>query len=187
MQGPVGRVQTLEFLNIKVSPYSVKWWNTGEGQRNISTLSLTSTIDGTGWLSPHSDRFTPREETLVHILQEVEWASGRVWRVPTGVEPQTVRPVAIRYTDSELPAAESWRVRNFWVGGRLLLTSAAGPKFMELFEVIKSTCSWALYIGQEDSFTLKVVRTILFTWDYHRFIETGIFPFCTKHFNAYRK
>jgi len=78
MQGPVGPVQTLEFLNIKVSPYSVKWWNTGEGQRNISTLSLTSTIDGTGWLSPHSDRFTPREETLVHILQEVEWASGRV-------------------------------------------------------------------------------------------------------------
>jgi len=138
----------------------MKWWNTGEGQRRVSTLSLTSTLDGAGWLTPHSGRFTPREENLVHILQEAEWASGPVWRVrkiwlPTGFEPQTVHPVAIRYTDSAIPTAESWMVRKFWVGGRLLLTSAEGPKFLELFAVIKSTCSWALYIGQEDGFNFN--------------------------------
>ena len=110
--GPSRVCSNSEFHNIKVWPYSTKWWNTGEGQRRVSTLSLTSTIDGTGWLTPHSGHFTPREESLVHILQEAEWASGPVWwvqkiLVPTGFEPQTVRPVAIRYTDSDIPAAES--------------------------------------------------------------------------------
>jgi hypothetical protein len=128
----------------------MKWWNTGEGQRRVSTLSLTYTLDGVGWLTPHSGRFTPCEETLVHIIQEAEWVSGPVWRVweiwlPTGFEPQTARPVAIRCTGSATPDAGSWRMMKFWVGGRLLLTSAEGPKFLELFEVIKSTCSWTLY------------------------------------------
>jgi len=72
-------------------------------------------------------------------------------------------------------------MRKFWV-----VTSAEGPKFLELFEVIKSTCSWALY-WPGDGFDLKVFRNILFSWDFHRFIETDIFLFCTKHFNVYKK
>lgn len=169
----------------------MKWRNTGEGQRRVSTLSLTSTLEGAGWVRPHSGRFNPVKKPLAHILQEAEWASGSVWRVrkmwlPTGFEPHTVSPVAIHYTDSSIPAAGSWRVGKFWVDGRLLLTSAEEPKFLELFEVIKSTCLWALYIGQEEGFNLTVLRTVLFAWDYNRFIETDIFPFCTKRFNAYR-
>jgi hypothetical protein len=92
----------------------MKWVNTGEGQRRVSTPTLTSTLDGAEWLTPHSGRFNPPpgEKPPIRILQEAEWVSGPVWRVrkiwlPTEFEPQTVRPVAIRYTDSDIPAAES--------------------------------------------------------------------------------
>ena len=60
-----------------------------KAQRFSSTLSLTSALDGGGWLTPRPCRFTPEKGT-VPIVQEAEWASGPVWmgaenRTPTGI------------------------------------------------------------------------------------------------------
>ena len=47
--------------------------------------------------------FTPRKD-LVPIVQEAGWDPGPVWTsaeylAPPGFDPQTVQPVASRYTD----------------------------------------------------------------------------------------
>ena len=48
----------------------------------ISTLSLTSAIDGCGWLTPLLGLFTPGNDP-VPIVQEAGWALGPLW---TGAE-----------------------------------------------------------------------------------------------------
>jgi hypothetical protein len=78
--------------------------------RYSSTLSLISTLDGVDGQRPVL--FTPGKDT-VNIIQEAGWVPGPVW---TGVEnfishrvsiPQTVEPVARRYTDWAIPAHNS--------------------------------------------------------------------------------
>jgi hypothetical protein len=54
-----------------------------------STLSLTSALDGGGWSTPRSGRFTPGKDP-VRIVQEAGWALGSVWTgtenlAPTGI------------------------------------------------------------------------------------------------------
>ena len=44
-----------------------------EGSRGISTVSLTSAINGGGWLTPRLGRFTPRNDS-VPIVKEAGWA-----------------------------------------------------------------------------------------------------------------
>ena len=48
-----------------------------EEQRYSSTLSLTSALDGGGWLTPPPGRFTPGNDP-VPIVYEVRWAPGPV-------------------------------------------------------------------------------------------------------------
>ena len=55
-----------------------------------STLSLTSALDGGGWSTPRTGRFTPGKDT-VPIVYEVGWAPGPVW---TGAE--NLAPTGIR-------------------------------------------------------------------------------------------
>ena len=43
------------------------------GWRYSSTLSLTSALDGGGWITPRSGRFTPGKD-MVPIVQEAGWA-----------------------------------------------------------------------------------------------------------------
>jgi hypothetical protein len=51
-----------------------------------------------------------QERDLVPILQETGWAPGPVWTgvenfgPPPGFDPQTIQPVASRYTDWAIPA-----------------------------------------------------------------------------------
>jgi hypothetical protein len=48
-----------------------------EGEYTYSSIfSLTSTLDGIGWLTPRPDPFTPGEREPVPILQETVWAPG---------------------------------------------------------------------------------------------------------------
>jgi hypothetical protein len=42
-------------------------------QRYSSTLSLTSALDGGGWLKPRSGRFFPGKEARYPIVQESGW------------------------------------------------------------------------------------------------------------------
>jgi hypothetical protein len=44
-----------------------------------STLSLTSAVDGGGWLTPRPGRFSPRERDSLPIVQETGWVAGSVW------------------------------------------------------------------------------------------------------------
>ena len=74
----------------------------------ISTLSLTSVIDG-GGSSPHPGHFSPGKETwypMYRRLGALQGQSGRVWKIspPPAFDLQTVQPVASRYTDCALPA-----------------------------------------------------------------------------------
>jgi hypothetical protein len=52
------------------------------GSRYSSTLSLTSVLDGCGWLMPRPGCFTPRKDP-VPTVQDAGWAPGPVW---TGAE-----------------------------------------------------------------------------------------------------
>ena len=73
-------------------------------ERYISTLSLTSTLDGGGWSTQRPDRLTPKKETwypLYRGLGGPQLRSGRVWKVsPTsGFDSQIVHLVESWYTD----------------------------------------------------------------------------------------
>ena len=74
------------------------------GSGGIAVLSLTSALDGGGWSTPRPGRFTPGKETRYPLYRRLGGPQGRSGRVrkisPTpGFDPQTVQPVASRYTD----------------------------------------------------------------------------------------
>jgi hypothetical protein len=52
-----------------------------------STLSLTSALDGSGWLTPRPGRFTPKERDPVPFVQEAEWAKGPIWTSAENLAP----------------------------------------------------------------------------------------------------
>jgi hypothetical protein len=64
------------------------------------TLSLTSALDGVGWSTPLSGRFTPRKETRYQLYSRL---GGKISPSP-GFDPRTVQPVASRYTNYDIPA-----------------------------------------------------------------------------------
>ena len=71
------------------------------------TLSLTSTLDLEGWLTPGRYRYTPHKDP-VSIVEEAGLASGSVWTgaeifPPQGFDPQAFQPVASWYTDYSSP------------------------------------------------------------------------------------
>ena len=75
----------------------------GEWRYN-STLSLTSALDGGGWLTPRPGRFTPSNETrypLCGRLSGQQSGSGWVRKISPspGFESRTVHSVASRNTD----------------------------------------------------------------------------------------
>jgi len=84
--------------------------NGPEGElRYISTLSLTSLLDGGGWSTPRRGRFTPWKEIRYPSYKRLggpQARSGRVRKIsPTPeFDPRTVQPVASRYTDYANPA-----------------------------------------------------------------------------------
>jgi len=68
-----------------------------------STLSLTTALDGDGWLTSHSDRFIPGKTRypLCRRLGGPQGRSGRLRKIshPPGFDSRTVLPVASGYTD----------------------------------------------------------------------------------------
>ena len=72
--------------------------------RYSSTVSLTSVLDGGVWLMPRPGRFTPERETRYPSHSRLGGSQDRSGLVrklspPPGFDPQTVEPVASRYTD----------------------------------------------------------------------------------------
>jgi hypothetical protein len=64
-------------------------------QRYSSTLSLTSALNGGGWLTPRPNRFTPGEETRYPLCRRRGGSQGRCERVHKisplpGFDPRTV-------------------------------------------------------------------------------------------------
>ena len=66
-----------------------------------SFLSLTWALYWGGWSTPHSDRFTHKNDKLCRRFDETQGRSGQVRKIspPLGFDPRTVQPVASRYTD----------------------------------------------------------------------------------------
>jgi hypothetical protein len=72
------------------------------------TLSLTSAIDGVGG-QRHAAAASPPGKTRYPLYRRLGGPQGRSGRVrkispPPGLDPRTVQPVAIRYTDCAKPA-----------------------------------------------------------------------------------
>jgi hypothetical protein len=78
-----------------------------EGPRGVdysSTLSLTSTLDESGWSTSRPGRFTAGKVTRYPLYRRL----GGVWTgmenlAPPGFDPRTLQPVASRYTDYAVP------------------------------------------------------------------------------------
>ena len=71
--------------------------------RYSSTISLTSALDESVWLTPRPGRFTPGNDSLP-IVQEAGWTSRPVWKgeenlTPTGIQSPAVQPEASSYTE----------------------------------------------------------------------------------------
>jgi hypothetical protein len=68
-------------------------------KRYSSTLSLTSALDGDGWLTPRPSRFTPPPPRMTRypLYTMLRWHQSRSGRVrnissPSGLDPRTVTP-----------------------------------------------------------------------------------------------
>jgi hypothetical protein len=63
-----------------------------EWEKYSSTLSLTSALDGVGWVVSVTPRplFTPGKDP-VPIVQEVRWAPGPVWTGAENFAPNGIR------------------------------------------------------------------------------------------------
>jgi hypothetical protein len=77
--------------------------------RYSSTLSLTLAQDGGGWSTMRPGCFTPGKETQYPMYRRMGGPQGQAGQVqkilpPLGFDPQTVQPVASRYTDWAIPA-----------------------------------------------------------------------------------
>jgi hypothetical protein len=91
----------------KVCPRTSHEGSEGES-RYSSTLSSTSTLGMSRWLTPRSGRFTPGKGTrhpLYRRLVGAQGGSGPVRKIspPTWLDPRTVELVASRYTDWAIP------------------------------------------------------------------------------------
>ena len=87
-----------------------------EGENMYSPiLSLISTLDGCGWLTPRLDHFTPGKETRYALYRRLggpQGRSGRVWKIspPPGFDRLTVQTVASHYTDHAIPVHVEYRI-----------------------------------------------------------------------------
>ena len=91
-------------------------------QATKATLSLILALDGSGWLTRRSGRFTlgMTQYPFYRRLGGPQGRSGWVRKIllPPGFDPWTVQPVASRYTDYAVPAQISggyWREKYFHI------------------------------------------------------------------------
>jgi hypothetical protein len=75
-------------------------------------FSLTAELDGGRRLTPRPGRFTPGKESRYPLYKRLggpQGRSGRAWKIssPPVFEPQTVHPVASRYTKYAVPTAQT--------------------------------------------------------------------------------
>ena len=71
-------------------------------------LSLTAALDGGGWSTPRSGRFTPRKDTRYPLYRSLGGPQGRSGWVrktspPSGFDPRNVQPVASHHADCDIP------------------------------------------------------------------------------------
>jgi hypothetical protein len=90
---------TSKTLHVKIRPR--KDHEVPEGEwRYSSTLSLTSALDGGGWLRPRPGRFTPMIESLYALYSKLGRPQGRSGWVrkkspPHGFDPRIIQPLRV--------------------------------------------------------------------------------------------
>ena len=109
----VGKMKTVKVTSCnrkgkkgKVLP--IKGYEAQRGNRGSSTLSLTSALDGGGWLTPRPGRYTSGKESRYPMYSSLggpQRRSGRMRKIspPTEFDPRTVQPKASPYTDCAIP------------------------------------------------------------------------------------
>jgi hypothetical protein len=106
-------------------------------QRYSSILSLTSALDGCGFLMPRSGFFTSADETRYALYRRVggSWGrSGRVRRIST--------PTGIRSPDR--PDRRQWLYRPSYCGPRVKRKRFCTFNFF-FFNLCKINCNFALF------------------------------------------
>ena len=88
----------------KVNPRT--GYESPEGEKCSSTLSLTSALGGSGWSAPRPGRFTPGNAP-VPTVQQAGWAPGPVW---TGEE--NLARTGIRSPDRSARGESLYRLSN---------------------------------------------------------------------------
>ena len=88
------------------------WKHIGEGEVQLHSYT-TSALEGCEWSMPCPSHFTAGKETQYPLFRRLGRPCGRseqVWKIspPPGFEePQTIQPVASRYTDYAILATSS--------------------------------------------------------------------------------
>jgi hypothetical protein len=88
-----GWIDRYKILKVKVKftlEQATKAQRWSRGMSNNSTLSLTSALDGGGWSTPRTGRFTPGKDQ-VPTAQEAGWAPGLVWTGADNIAPNGIR------------------------------------------------------------------------------------------------
>ena len=107
---------TLEPSTAWSSPQHTPWRSKGGEQKNSSTLSLTSELDGGGWSTPGPGRFEAGKNTrypLYRTLGGHQGLSGQVRKIwpPPVFDPQAVHPLpawSLRLTKQKQNSSPFW-------------------------------------------------------------------------------
>jgi hypothetical protein len=118
-----------------------------EGEwRYCCTLSLTSVLDGGGWLTPRRGHFSPQNDPQYPLHRRLVGHQGRSGRVrkispPQAFHSRTIQCIASRYTDYAIPAhaCSGITYRNLWVHckGDFLGNSGGNHKKMSVYKLCK--------------------------------------------------
>jgi len=73
----------------------------GGGQMYSSTMSLTSALDGDGWLTPRAGRLTPGRDPI-RLVQKPGSDPAPVWTATEDLEPTGIRSVDRPYRSESL-------------------------------------------------------------------------------------
>jgi hypothetical protein len=123
-----------------------------EGEsRYSSTLSLTSALDGGGWLTLRPSRFTPGKETTYPLYRRPGGPQGRAGRLR-----EISSPTGIRSPDPPARSESLYRLRypspqQKWVPGiypdgkcgRCVGLTALPPSYADCLEILAVSTSWA--------------------------------------------
>ena len=114
LQLNIPRINWVNFL--KCSFYSKPWRYRREVEVQLYSF-FNFGFGWSGWLTPHSGRFTLQERDFVPIIQEVVWAPGPVWlnAINLADHRDSILGQSIRYRIAILITLSRSKVRVYYI------------------------------------------------------------------------